>query len=173
MSNFEDLIWLFTSDIQSRGIVRLNIAEGALLYKYCKKKKDGSLLEIGRKHGGSTVIMASALEKGTMTSIDIVLHEQAIENIKPYKDKVRLITYDSKYAEWDTDIDLLFIDGDHSFVGVKHDVERFTPFINSSGYVVFHDVIGMKPELRPIISKLLNNGWKRRDEADSMLVLQK
>ena len=37
--NFEDLIWLFTSNVASRGVVRLNIAEGALLYKYCKKNK--------------------------------------------------------------------------------------------------------------------------------------
>ncbi len=171
--SFEELIWLFTSDKNSRGVVRLNIAEGALLYKYCKKKCDGVLLEIGRKYGGSTVIMAASLDQGSLYSIDIVMHKQVKENIRPYKDKIHLITGNSKEIEWNTKLDLVFVDGDHSFVGVKRDVEKFTPFINLGGYVVFHDVIGKKSELRPVITKLLKNGWAKMENADSMLVLQK
>lgn len=38
-----------------------------------------------------------------------------------------------------TKIDLLFIDGDHSYVGVKADIERFTPHVVVGGVVAFHD----------------------------------
>ncbi len=173
MTNFEDLIWLFTSGDDSRGIVRLNIAEGALLYKYCKRKRDCTLLEIGRKHGGSTVIMASALQGGHLYSVDIVLHDQVEGNIKPWSENVTLITGKSNKIPWSTRVDLVFIDGDHSYKGVKRDVNKFTPFVDKGGYVIFHDVVGKKSELHPIIDKLLGNNWIEVDRADSMLVLQR
>ncbi len=170
---FEDLIWLFSSNTHSRGIVRLNIAEGALLYKYCKKKKDGVLLEIGRKHGGSTVLMASALNNGKIYSIDIKMHASALDHIKPFKNKINLITGDSKQISWDTQVDLVFIDGDHSYRGVKNDVTKFTPYVKEGGYVIFHDVVGKKSILQPIISGLLKKDYIKSEHVDSMLVLQR
>ena len=170
---FEDLVWLFTSDTNSRGVVRLNIAEAAMLYRYCKKVKDGTLLEIGRKHGGSTVLMAAALERGFLYSVDIVLHDQATNNMRPWKDKAEFITGDSKFLDWETNINLLFIDGDHSYKGVKNDIKKFSPFVKSGGYIIFHDVIGKKSILQPLIDKLLNGGWTHEAQADSMLVLQR
>jgi len=173
MKYFEDLMWLFTSNESSRGIVRLNIAEGALLYKYCRIKPEGTLLEIGRKHGGSTVIMASALTFGRLFSIDIVDHSEVKDNIKEVSSKIILLTGDSKEIEWDITIDLLFIDGDHSFRGVQSDVRKFTPFIKPNGYLILHDAIGKKSELKPIIKNLKKQYYKEVDSVDSMLVLQK
>lgn len=171
--NFEELIWLFSSNTHSRGIVRLNIAEGALLYRYCKKCSDGVLLEIGRKHGGSTVIMAAALDDGSLCSIDIVMHDDVAENMADINKDVEYITSDSKDVGWDRPIDLVFIDGDHSYKGVKNDIKVFTPHVVEGGYAVFHDVIGKKPILQPLLDGMLNNGWTSVDQADSMVVLQK
>lgn len=170
---FEDLIWLFSSNKQSRGIVRLNIAEGALLYKYCKKKKDSNILEIGRKYGGSTVIMASALDDGKLYSIDIKKQPGMVKTISSIRDKVQLINANSKTIEWHTPIGLLFIDGDHSYKGVKNDVDKFTPYVESGGYVIFHDVVGKKSILSPIVSGLVKQKYIKVDQADSMLVMQK
>lgn len=39
-------------------------------------------------------------------------------------------------------IDLLFIDGDHTYEGVKKDWEMYSPLVRSGGLVVFHDVAG-------------------------------
>ena len=50
-------------------------------------------------------------------------------------------------AEWSKPIDLLFIDGDHSYEGVKADWEGFKPFVKPFGLVVFHDTIwDLKPD---------------------------
>lgn len=38
------------------------------------------------------------------------------------------------------DIDFLFIDGDHSYEGVKKDFEDYRPFVKKGGIIVFHDV---------------------------------
>ena len=39
-------------------------------------------------------------------------------------------------------IDLLFIDGDHTYVGCKQDVAKFVPLVRAGGYVVLHDYFG-------------------------------
>jgi predicted O-methyltransferase YrrM len=39
-------------------------------------------------------------------------------------------------------IDLLFIDGDHTYEGVKQDWEMYSPLVRSGGLVVFHDISG-------------------------------
>jgi len=171
--NFEDLMWLFSSNESSRGIVRLNIAEGALLYKYCKKKKDGGILEIGRKHGGSTVLMASALDKGKLYSVDIVDHSEAHDNTSELSNKIVLINGNSSEIEWDREIDLVFIDGDHSYDGVRKDIEKFIPFVKLNGYAIFHDVVTKKSNLNPLINELLDESWMKEDFIDSMLVVKR
>ena len=47
---------------------------------------------------------------------------------------------------WDKKIDLIFIDGDHSYEGVKADWDLFLPHLNEFGVVVFHDTLW---DLRP------------------------
>jgi predicted O-methyltransferase YrrM len=37
------------------------------------------------------------------------------------------------------DVDLLFIDGDHSYEGAKNDFDTFSPLVRPGGLVVFHD----------------------------------
>lgn len=41
--------------------------------------------------------------------------------------------------EWKEPIDILFIDGDHSYASVKNDFEMFYPFVKEQGLVIFHD----------------------------------
>jgi predicted O-methyltransferase YrrM len=38
-------------------------------------------------------------------------------------------------------IDMIFIDGDHSYEGVKKDWDLYSPHLSEFGYVVFHDTI--------------------------------
>lgn len=40
-----------------------------------------------------------------------------------------------------TPVDLLFIDGDHTYSGVKQDYETYAPFVRNGGWVVFHDIV--------------------------------
>jgi predicted O-methyltransferase YrrM len=48
---------------------------------------------------------------------------------------------------WDKKIDLIFIDGDHSYEGVKADWELFLPHLAEFGVVVFHDTLwDLKPD---------------------------
>jgi len=38
-------------------------------------------------------------------------------------------------------VDLLFIDGDHSYEGVKSDFEMYSPLVRSGGVIAFHDIV--------------------------------
>ncbi len=39
------------------------------------------------------------------------------------------------------EIDLLFIDGDHSYEGVKKDFEIYSPLVKNNGIIAFHDIV--------------------------------
>lgn len=45
-----------------------------------------------------------------------------------------------------SELDFLFIDGDHTYEGVKDDFEQYSPFVRSGGLIAFHD-IRPRPEL--------------------------
>jgi predicted O-methyltransferase YrrM len=45
-------------------------------------------------------------------------------------------------------LDLLFIDGDHSFEGVRADSEMYMPLVRSGGLVVFHDIAQSTPKVQ-------------------------
>ena len=41
----------------------------------------------------------------------------------------------------DNKLDLLFIDGDHSYEGVKNDFELYSSLVKENGLICFHDII--------------------------------
>lgn len=50
-------------------------------------------------------------------------------------------SFNQKYPEMeDGRIDFLFIDGDHSYEGVKQDFEMYSPFVKPGGLIAFHDI---------------------------------
>jgi predicted O-methyltransferase YrrM len=46
----------------------------------------------------------------------------------------------------DGKIDFLFIDGDHSYEGVRRDFELYSPHVRHAGLVAFHDIVPSRPE---------------------------
>lgn len=44
-------------------------------------------------------------------------------------------------------LDLLYIDGDHTYDGVKRDFEMYAPLVQKGGVVIFHDIVHHRREL--------------------------
>ena len=44
-------------------------------------------------------------------------------------------------------IDILFIDGDHTYKGVKRDFQMYSPLVKKNGIIVFHDIVKVPPEI--------------------------
>ena len=43
-------------------------------------------------------------------------------------------------------MEFLFIDGDHSYEGVKDDFSKYAKFVKPGGIVAFHDIVPGPPE---------------------------
>jgi predicted O-methyltransferase YrrM len=56
----------------------------------------------------------------------------------------------------DTPVDFLFIDGDHTYEGVKKDYEMYSPLVKKGGLIAFHDICYHAQEPRCQVDKF----WK-------------
>jgi predicted O-methyltransferase YrrM len=60
-------------------------------------------------------------------------------------------------------VDFLFVDGDHTYEGVKRDFEMYSPLVRKGGIIAFHDICLHPPETRCEVSKFWNeikHGYK-------------
>lgn len=53
-------------------------------------------------------------------------------------------------------LDLLFVDGDHTYEGVKSDFEMYSRLVRRGGVVAFHDIVEHPPEAKCGVSRLWN-----------------
>ena len=96
--------------------------------------KYNSVLEIGAYSNGCTYAFASICKK--VVSIDLV--HRSTERFN----NVTYITGNSHEVRNDISgkFDVIFIDGDHTYDGVKKDFELYSDLINKGGIICFHDI---------------------------------
>lgn len=187
---FEDLAFLFSSNQLNHGVASLQIDEAALLYRLARDAQDGPFVEIGRFKGGSTIVFASALPDGVeLWSYDLhvalrpdmpgpTLDAELGDALNRYSlaGKVQLIVADSrKVAPPSERIELLFIDGDHSYDGARADFERWSTFVRPGGHLLFHDAVdsGGYGNVYPGVARLVaeverDDTWQRQPGAGSI-----
>jgi len=120
------------------------------LYKLSfSTKGSGEIVEIGTNVGKTAIALAygQKVKKGkSIYSIDIYEHPDIKKNLEKAEvaDYVnRIIMPSHKMAkEWQKPIELLWIDGDHSYQGVCYDIKNWTPFVAVGGVIAFHDYPG-------------------------------
>ncbi len=151
LRGFEDLSFLFTSTQLDNGIAQLTIAEAAHLFRTARDAGPGTLVEIGRYKGGSTLVLATAMDSGArLVSYDlhavpgvpsVELDRELLEVVRRYglADRVELVVADSRTVETPDGCVLVFVDGDHSYDGVLADYEHWKHALVPGGHVLFHD----------------------------------
>ena len=131
-----------------------------LLYGLVRSLKPEVVVEIGSARGKSACYLGMALKEngsGQLYAIDphtrtnwndadsVDTFDSINQNLDRLKlrDFVRIVRATSEDAArgWSLPIDLIFIDGDHSYEGVKRDWELFSPFVRPFGGVIFHDTL--------------------------------
>lgn len=130
------------------------------LYGLARAMKPQVCVEIGSARGKSACYIGSALRDngaGVLYAIDphaptawndsrsvetlpIIQANIRRFGLERYVEVVRATSTEAA-ATWSRPIDLLFIDGDHSYEGVARDWELFSPFVSPLGAVVFHDTL--------------------------------
>jgi len=152
---FEHLSGLFASTPLDYAVVSMTIRQTAYLFGLVRQMKARKVIEIGRYKGGSTLTIAAAMNgEGNFWSIDLGdkearLHdgklsqkfdEQVEDVFKRFGLRADLIVGDSRAIDVDTgEVDLVFIDGDHSYEGVRSDFERFGKRVRIGGALLFDD----------------------------------
>jgi len=185
MKYFSDVDWLWKNESKNeyntRYIIRLNTWEASLLWKYVKISS-GDVIEIGRKYGGSTILISEALShtKRKVLSIDPVnaIKDVCQTYIKENSLRIELIEMTSQEAHKRikfNNTDCIFIDGDHSYDGVKSDTELFWDYLNLNGYVIYHDCdIPSQGKVEIFCENWSSQGYmKLVEQKQSMAVFQK
>ena len=178
--DFVQLLWLFNSPRETRNIIRLDLHEAGLLYKYASKVAAGNILEIGRYWAGSTVLLAVATHAKDMTkviSIDCIegCHDPDADdwlNDYPWKNRID-IRVDNSWAMKNIPLSMLFVDGDHSYEGIRKDFIHHWNYLH--GHCLCHDYDDTDaPGVTKFIDEWIEDGYAEIvEQVGTMVALKK
>ena len=164
----------------------LGIKEGRLLFKLARSLKNNSVIvEIGAFKGESACFISEGIgtKNCILYSIDTWHNDRMpqgrgdvfadfLKNIEPYKNKIEpLRGYSSEVVRsWPKErkIDFLFIDGDHSYIGIKRDVQDWIPLVKKNGIICFHDY-PEEPGVKKVVDEIIQDGTIRFIKSKSCL----
>ena len=167
----------------------LESGEGEELIKLGRQAK--RILEIGVYKGKSTchlafktkgIIFSVDTFKGTpdpaYKDLDMSRAKKAfIQNINKFGFQDRVVLFEAKsealFKVWSAEIDLLFIDGDHSLEGVEKDF-RFSRFLVPGGKIAFHDYTNC-PDVKKFVDRHVkeSQGFVDAYQVNSLFVATK
>jgi|AntDeeMinimDraft_6_1070357.scaffolds.fasta_scaffold04337_1 predicted O-methyltransferase YrrM len=139
-----------------------------------EKERPQSVLEIGTAKGGSFYTWSRSLESvNELISLDLPggrfgggYDEQMTDIFREFapSKKMDFIRDNSHYADTykkvsgliDGGIDFLFIDGDHTYEGVKQDFEMYSELVSEGGIIALHDIVA-HPDDKEVVQRRRQN----------------
>jgi predicted O-methyltransferase YrrM len=138
---------------QVLGSIALTAEEIRGLYESAIKRPDGAVVEIGRFAGGSAMVLAWAgrdsgrrgvisIDVERLACVDYLLAANGFtaEDITLVDAEATAVARTWDPHGHDRRVALLFIDADHSYEGVRGDLEAWMPHLAPGALVAFHDV---------------------------------
>jgi predicted O-methyltransferase YrrM len=157
---FEDLCGLFASTSLDELVITMNVRQAAYLFGLVRRTDAAKVIEVGRQWGGATLVIAAAMRgRGDFWSIedprrldydvevlgrklDTPVEDQVADVCGRLGLRVHVLAGDSRTIELETgEVDVVFIDGDHSYDGAMGDFERFGLRVRTGGAVLFDDAV--------------------------------
>lgn len=130
-----DEFWLLIDEVQPKRVIEIGCDAGGMLAAWTILAPD--VLGIDLPNGpwgssrplvthGATVILGNSHDENTY------LMAQAWENEKG--------------------VDVLFIDGDHTYEGVKQDYQWYSNLVNPGGLIVLQDIVKHDAKMHPLVN---------------------
>lgn len=131
------------------------------LIRFVAGKRPKRIMEIGTAKGGTLFLFGKIFDPDLMISIDLPngmyggIGTENDERYKTFGRDVRLIkanSHDAFTLKAAVDIldgkklDFLFIDGDHTYDGVRYDFEMYRKLVRPGGVVAMHDIKTHEPK---------------------------
>lgn len=151
--------WLARRSVIRHGAIQ-HVDELTKFTKIVQQQSPRTVLEIGTAQGGVFWLMCRlAAPNATLISLDLPPSERHsggeriaidLESMKNPGQTVHVIHGDSHAPETpgqvqkilgDRALDLLFIDGDHTYDGVRQDYLMYSPLVRPGGLIAFHDIV--------------------------------
>lgn len=127
-----------------------NQAELFIVNTIARHVKADAIFEFGTFTGRTTYFLTFSSANTSVVTLDLPPDTSGryIENVGYYfkgtgrDDRIKQIFMDSKKfdpAPYKKSMDLIFIDGDHSYEGVKNDTEKALEMLKPGGIILWHD----------------------------------
>ena len=122
------------------------------LLDFVKSHNPQSVCEIGTADGGTNFLLSQAISSvKLMIAVDLfVKNKFKLSYFSKSSQEIKFVdgsSYDDntvnkvKQILGDRKFDLLFIDGDHNYEGVKKDFLKYRHLVREEGIIVFHDIV--------------------------------
>jgi predicted O-methyltransferase YrrM len=171
-------------------------AEHAALQHWARDRH--SLVEIGVAEGASATLFRKAMAPDATLYLIDPFHLSRVQWLNPPRLAAHKAVNQShngtviwlqKFstdvaAQWDTNIDFLFLDGDHTEQGVWRDWNDWSRFVIPGGVVLFHDSRlfeqgwteprnGPVKVVNQLFREQTNHEWRIVDEVHSLTVVER
>ena len=145
-----------------RGVVPMQVRSELLEFaSLVQDQRPKAFQEIGTRNGGTFFVLCRLADPEAIAiSLDLpggrfgggytLFQIPVMRRMKKPRQKLHLLRADShrietqirvKRALENAQLDLLFIDGDHTYDGVRRDFEMYSPLVKPGGMVAFHDIV--------------------------------
>lgn len=119
---------------------------------FARSKEPRRVVEIGTAMGGTNFLLSQAIPDVTlMIGVDLFVANRAILRSFSRSTQTLHFVNGSSYAAAivarvgrllaGQSLDLLFIDGDHTYEGARLDFARYRHFVRPGGLIAFHDIV--------------------------------
>jgi cephalosporin hydroxylase len=151
-----------------RGVAPIQVRSELLEFaSLVQERRPKALLEIGTHNGGTFFVLCQLADPhARVISLDLPggrfgggyggYRVPVLRRMKRPGQRLHLLRADSHNPSTlsqlasvlqGTQLDVLFIDADHSYDGVKKDFEMYSPLVKLGGIIAFHDIVPGHPDL--------------------------
>jgi predicted O-methyltransferase YrrM len=151
----EELVGLFeiVSGLQPENALEIGTWSGGTLFMTCRVADSGAtIISVDLPGGrfGRGYLWPRKFVYRSFAKKNQALHllREDSHDVKT-RDQVRSLLRDRR-------LDFLFIDGDHTYDGVRADFEMYAPLVRRGGIVAFHDIAKHPPQLECEVDRFWN-----------------